>query len=915
MSWPRRLYRLLLKLYPAGFRIEFGAPLERQFLDDYGETRTRGERAVFWLRTLGDLVRSVPGQVVRECRADARSGRTPFQYGSAAMFELRHSLNRLRHAWGFTAFAVLTLAIGIGATTAVYSLAYALLFRVPDIRDVHRVVNIYHSNSRGAQHEMTLSWPDVRDLLAAQTVFEDVMAWSRFMDAISTPADFHMVNGELVSGNYFAFVGAQPIIGRALKEADDTPAAARVAVISESYWRRQFGADPSVAGRALTLKGQRFEIVGVMPTSFRGVDLPNVMPTNVWVPLRTASILMGEGPRTQMWSDRERRWVHLKGRLRTGETLASAQAELTAISESLNRTAPIGRDHLASATSPSRHRQFRAVMASDVHMHEAADALFVPLGKGILVCVGLALLVACTNLANLMVARSARARCETAVRAALGASRWRLLTPLALDSTILGVMGGAGGLALAWWLTRVLSQSIAIGGGFSIAIQSRLEPRVIVVALLSTLGSVIVFGILPAWRGTKVDVRQIIDAGASGVAPRWRGRRFLIIAQVAISATLLALGAVFARAAVADARHDPGFDLDRLVVAQIDFTLAPRVFPEGGSEVLDRVLSRFREDPHIESASVVSRLPVYFGSLRDGYPLVGAEPQSVAAGKPVDMSKVTNCLRGTPDLFRTLGIPFLEGRSFSDADMVAGAPPAVVSRSVAVRTYGTASVVGRTLYVGSQRHTVIGIVGETDSDVVGRRGRGWVYLPLQRDSLPSSAVVAARTRASQSRGWVSLPWLLRDVHAGMPIVEATTGRDIWNQQTLPNRVAADITLLLGAFTLVLTLIGLSGLLAYLVSTRRKEIGIRIALGATPARVLRMIILDGFLPVFIGSATGFVVGGLLSAAVAFVWLRETSLDITALACVPLVLWPAATFACYLPARTAVARDPSVSLRDT
>ncbi len=808
---------------------------------------------------------------------------------------------------------MLTLAIGIGATTAVYSLAYAVLFRAPNIRDVDRVVNIYHSNSTNSQSAMALSWPDVRDFRASQTVFEDVMEWSSFIDAISTPTQFQVVRGELVSGNYFAFVGAQPLIGRALQEADDTHATANVAVISESYWRRHFGADPSVVGHVLTLKGQPFEIVGVMPESFRGVDVPNIMPTNVWVPLRSASILIGDQA-SEVWSDRERRWIFLKGRLRPGEKLASAQAQLTVISESLNRTAPIGHDSTASAMSPSRHRQFRAVMAADVHVHETADAFAVPMSQGILIFVALALLVACTNLANLMFARGARTRREMALRVALGASRWRLLTPLALDSTILGVMGGAGGLALAWWLTRVLSQSIAVGRGLNIAIQPRLEPSVMVVALLSTLGSVIVFGIVPAWHGTNVDVRQIIDAGASGVAPRWRGRRVLIVAQVAISATLLTLGAVFARAAVADIWHDPGFALDRLVVAQIDFRLAPRAFPDGGAGVVNRVLSRLREHSHIESASAVSRLPIYFGSP-DGYLLVGTEPQSADAMKQGDGSKLTNGLRGTPDLFRTLGIQLLDGRSFSYADMAAEAPLAIVSRSVALRAYGTTSVVGRALYVGNQPHTIIGIAGDTDSDVIGKRDRGFVYLPLQRDSLRDSAIIAARTRESQPRAEVSFQSLLRGVHAGMPIVEVTTGRDILSRQTLLNRVAADITLLLGAFTLVLALVGLSGLLAYVVSLRRKEIGVRIALGASPARVLRMIIADGFVPVIIGSATGFVVGGLLSVAVGIVLFRESRPDIAALACVPLVLWPAATFACYLPARTAVVVDPSISLRDT
>jgi ABC-type antimicrobial peptide transport system permease subunit len=303
---------------------------------------------------------------------------------------------------------------------------------------------------------------------------------------------------------------------------------------------------------------------------------------------------------------------------------------------------------------------------------------------------------------------------------------------------------------------------------------------------------------------------------------------------------------------------------------------------------------------------------VYFGAS-EGYLIVGAEPQVVAKMSRGELAQYVNGLRGTPDLFQTLGVRLLNGRSFSEAEVVAQSPVAVVGRSIAMRTFGRTDVLGRTLFVGVVPHEVIGVAEDTDAGSIGKRDRGFVYLPFAVGA-KASAIIVARASEDPARIVDRLRAALRSVDPGMPIVEMTTGAGIVNQETLFNRVAADTTVLLGVFTLVLALVGLAGLLAYLVSSRRREIGVRMALGARPGQVVRMILLDGLRPVFIGSFAGLLAGGLLSFVLSTVLLRRAGLDVTSLFIVPLVLLPAAGLACYIPARVAARVDPYIALRD-
>jgi predicted permease len=836
---------------------------------------------------------------------------------------------RLLAAPLFTLFAVLTLTLGIGATTAIYAVAEAALFRPLDIRDVDRVANVYHHDPSRvtAGHQMALSWPDAQDIARQQTVFSDVLLWSRFNAPIVGDGSFTPLIGELVSGNYFSFAGVQPLLGRVLQPADDAAGGPCVVAISEALWRRAFGGNPGIAGEIITLGHETCLVVGVVPATFRGVDMPNVMPTAAWMPLALADRL-GSLRDAAGWQDRESRWVLMKGRLAPGRTFDEARTEILAIGAQLDAALPIGSADRRARGAPDSVRRFAVTAASDMHAHESVDRLAVPTAQAVLIAVALVLLVACTNLANLLLARSTRRRHEVAVRRALGATRVQVMTTLAVDSLVVAALGGAGGLLVAAWLATLLSGRIAIGNGLAITIDPALTPGVLAVALGATTASTIVFGLIPAWHTSRAGLRHLLDAQTGGSIARWRGRRWLIAAQVLVSTALLVPGALLLQQAIAKATRDPGFDLERLAAAQINYQLLDRLAPEDAEqpasvetrqrarmEQLSAVVRKLRATPGVAGATLVSRLPVYLGAsalVRIG----DAPPEPIDPEAPLPASalrRVASMTTGDAALFDTLGIRILAGAPFDEADVAARAPVAVVSQTTARVVFGAEAAVGRTLFVGDEPVTVVGVAGDTDWPSVGSRRYGAVYRPGGPDAR-STPVVAVRAAGDPTDMLRALRDALREADAELPVVEAVTGPEILARQTLFDRIGAQIVSLLGGFALALALTGLAGLLSYVVASRRREIGVRMALGADRRRILRLVIADGLRPVLAGGLLGLAAGAGLSYLVGAYYYRLPGIDWVGVMVVAALVAPAAAVACYLPARRAAESDPNTTLRE-
>jgi predicted permease len=563
-----------------------------------------------------------------------------------------------------------------------------------------------------------------------------------------------------------------------------------------------------------------------------------------------------------------------------------------------------------------------------MHAHESVDRIAVPTAQAVLVAVALVLLVACTNLANLLLARSARRRHEVAVRRALGATRAQVMATLAVDSLVVAALGGAGGLVAAAWLTTLLSGQIAIGNGLAIAIDPGLTPGVLGVALGATTAATVVFGLIPAWHTSGVGLRHLLDAQSGGSVARWRGRRWLIAAQVLVSTSLLVPGALLLQQAIAKATRDPGFDLDRIAAAQINYQLLDRMGSQDAEhpaaaetrhrarvEHLSAVVRGLRATPGVAGATLVSRLPVYLGGsalVRVG----DAPPEPIDPEAPVRASalrRVASATTGDAALFDTLGIRILAGAPFDEADVAARAPVAVISQTTARVVFGSEAAVGRTLFVGDDPVTVVGVAADTDWSSVGNRRYGAVYRPGGPDAR-STPVVAVRAAGDPTDTLRALRDALREADAELPLVEAVTGPEVLARQTLFDRIGARILSLLGGFALALALTGLGGLLSYVVASRRREIGVRLALGADRRRILRLVIADGVRPVFYGGALGLAAGAGLSYLVGAYFYRLPAIDWAGVAAVALLLATTAVLACYLPARRAAQTDPNVTLRE-
>ena len=824
-----------------------------------------------------------------------------------------HAWRRLRAAPVFTLFSVLTLALGIGATTAIYSVVYAAVLRPPDIPDVDRVANLYHRDPRrgGSGPMLWLSRPDYDDYRAAQTSFEFLAAWKRFRLPLASNGSAEMLMGEAVGGEYFSVVGVRPALGRVIQPADDAVEAPRVMVLSDALWRRWFAADPAIVGRAVKLGGETFEIVGVAPPTFRGVDMPNVLPTPVWIPMSAAPI---SGP--DEVTDRERHTVFAKGRLKPGRSMDEAQAEFRAIAQRLDLAYPIGTTLEARFRTPaSTSRPWFLMPAASVKMHESVDPLVRPLVATIMIAVGLVLLVACTNVANLVLARGAARRHETAVRLALGASRWRLIREQLVEAALVALGGCIAAFVVARSLmVRVLTAELPLAPGLSLQVAPEINVSVAAVALASTALALIVFGVVPAIHGSRGSVREAIASdGQNAPLPRWRGRRGLIACQVAVSAGLVSVAVLCAQQVIALARHDTGIDIDRLALARVNVQMERRDETHG-RWALEQMLDAARRLPGVESAALSSGFPIE----------LGARGGTVAVSQERLTGGFYDFMVSTPSVFATWGVEILQGRGFDDRDTASSEPVVVLTERLARGLFPQAAAVGRHIVLRWQRFvgepvlpiqtvTVIGVVGDTDAGSVGNRGGGYLYLPWSQHDQPVMTLTV-RTAGDPTALVDPLKRLVNRIDPDLPVLDAEAASALGGGRNLVLKVGAGAAGFLGWLALVLSMAGLYGVLSDVVLRRTRELGIRMALGADAPHLLRMVLQDGARPVLVGLGIGLGCGVILRVAFRPLFIRMLpAFDPLMIALVPVAFIAAALLAAYFPARRASRVDPNVALR--
>ncbi len=822
------------------------------------------------------------------------------------------ALRRLAKSPLFSVFSILTLALGIGITTTAYSILYGLLWRDPAVTEPSRLLAL----------QRPIAWADYRDLREQQTTFADVAARAEFSTALTARDSVELIRGEAVSGNYFQTLGLSAPLGRLLQAADDEAGAPAVVVLSAGLWRSHFGADPGIVGTSVRLARRVFEVVGVAPDRFSGTEVVTMRPVAAWITLeaaRTAAADLGS-PYTRGFNpaNRDAGWLAVLARLAPGRDRPDAEAETGAIARRLDASAPLRLPPGIGAVNtrePTRDWSLRPALDRS-RLAETTDV-----ARVILSVPALVLLVACTNLANLVLSRGLLRRREQSVQQALGASRWRLMRAPLVESAVVAVLGGIGGMLVTWALLRWTAGAFerTFGSVTSVRLEGRLEPQVLAATGVAMLLALAVSGILPALRLTRGNFQRFLSAEVTSGLIRWRGRSNLIALQVAVSVALFLLATLAVRTLPAMRQAPgPGRDLDRAAVVEVPFRWQLPDLHRMRLTVYS-VLDATSRTPDLRAAAVSGLMSP------KGVTVATSERPST----PLSPGDFAEMIVGTTGIFDVLDLPVVAGRPFDDRDLpgagavavinqalgkkLFGDPPAAVGREILIRDYsGRVSVALDNSDV--ETLTVVGVAMDSTLDRQGRP-ESVIYRPFAQAPDPDVAFVA-RSESLDASALVSvLRTALRRVDGDIAMRYSGGAQALFQTQAIAVSLATGVIAMLGAIALLLATAGLYGVLSHVVYHRTREIGVRMALGATAGRIVRLVVRDGVRPV----AEGLFIG--LGAAVVIRALLQSSFSqpISALdpiaALVPVIpLLIAAAVACYVPARRAARVDPNVALRE-
>jgi putative ABC transport system permease protein len=795
--------------------------------------------------------------------------------------ELRLVFRRLRRSPGFTAAAVLTLALGIGATSALFTLADAALLRPLPFPTADRLMLLWEAQPRAGKARERVSAANFLDWRREARAFDEMAAWTVWGFALTGEGEPEELNVVRVSANLFQLLGVSPALGRTFLPAEETTGRDRVVVLSHGFWAGRLGGDSAVIGRTLTLDGQPHEIVGVMPERFRFPDEGSVA---LWNPLAFDA--------SELTTRAERRF-NVIGRLAPGSTPAIARAELELVARRLAEAHPETNAGWSIAALPAAE----AVAAG------GRPALTLLLGT-----VALLLLLACANVAHLLLARTIDRERELSIRAALGGGRGRLLRLLVLECGAVAVLGALGGVALAIWVVPLV---YAIDPGLLPQWrQGTVDTRVVGVTAALLIPVVFVCGVLPALHSLRLGAAPAHGVGLTDGRERNRMRRALIVAEVALAAVLLAMAGLHLRSLVRLQQVDPGFDAERVLAATI-FLSGTRENPDAREiGFFTSLLERLAGQPGVHAAGAVTTLPMNPIGIEYDLPFSadGSPPASPAERQEVDFRVVAG------DYFSVLSVPVVRGRGFDATDREDGARVAMVNRTLAQRYFPNENPVGRRVWVGGRigEATIVGVVGDVRHRGLAARPRPELYVPFRQYPhggmtvvLRGSGAPAALTRTVKEAVYGLDP--------AQPISDLTTLPDLLRGSVAPQRFNL---LLLGGFAalaLVLAAVGVYGIVAYAVASRTREIGIRMALGAAGREIGRAVMGPALGPSVAGIAIGSAGAVLLGRALAPDLYDVSPHDPLTFGLVALILVGAAAVACAIPAHRAGRIDPVVALR--
>src|ERR1700681_689213 len=818
------------------------------------------------------------------------------------MQDLRYGLRMLRKNPGFTAVAVLSLALGIGANTTIFTVVNAILLNALPVRDLPRLVEMDTVDrkmlvTQARAEKLGMSFPNFQDYRRDNQAFTDLAAFMPTTVTWSGGAEPRELQGELVSADYFDVLGLRPAHGRFFMPDEDTkPNGNDVAVLSYSLWANKLGSDPGIVGKPLIFNARPYTVIGIAPRGFRGT-ITFFSSEQVWIPTSMKDQVLG-GKAKDFFNERRFLGVGTFGRLKPGLEMSAAEASLKTMALHLETEFPKDNSGRSVALSPLSDA---AVGVNDHKRIALAGAMMMGV-------VGLVLLIACVNLANLLLAQGARRQKEIALRAALGANRSRIVRQMLTESMLLSLAGGAVGLAVAYagrsilWSFRppFIDQS-----GIDLSLDSHV--------LLFTLGVAIltgfIFGLAPAVKASRPDLMDTLKAGGRGGTMGWRRdplRSLLVIGEMALALIALVGAGLFLHSMQNAQKTELGFESKNLLT--MNFDLGALHYEEGrGQQFFRAAIEKVKNSPGVASASVASNGPLAGGFARTVFP----EGRDEASGYRGTLTTVNDI---NPDYFETLRIPMLRGRLFTDGDRKETASVAIASEAMVKQFWPNENGLGKRFHFfgDTTLREIVGVVANSVVNEVGEDPQPIVFLPMTQDYVPA-ATLQVRTTGNPEGMVATTRAALQSLDPNLAITNVFTIEQIMSQALWAPRMGGFLLALFGGLALLLSAVGVYGVLSYSVNQQTREIGLRMALGAQRGDVMRLILGQGLRLTVLGLGLGILVAlGLMRVLVSLLF-DVRAYDPSTYTAVTLLLTGVAVLACYIPARRAMRVDPMVALR--
>jgi putative ABC transport system permease protein len=842
------------------------------------------------------------GMSTEEARRAARirlGGRTQLQETNRELHGLpaletffqdtRYAFRMLRKNLGFTAVAVLTMAVGIGANTAIFSVVYAMLLKPLPYSEPEQLLTLFEAQPQAGGKATGWSYANFAELREQNHIFSDMAASQQHQLTLTGRGEPSVVNTSVVTPELFSVFGQRPILGRPFYSEDGKAGAPAVVTLSENLWRGSFGADPNVIGSSINLDKRSFTIVGVMPAVFRFPIL--TASEQLWIPLV-------QDPLFGSWMDRRGgHWLQVTGRLKPGVSMTQAQAELDAIDARLAKEFPAENDGWTIGFVPLKQKIVGNVK----------PALLVLMGA-----VGLVLLIACANIANLLLTRATSRAREIAVRTTLGAGRSRIVRQLLSETLVLGLLGGLAGIALAYLGVRGLTALMPEDLPQVNAI--RVDNFVLGFALLLSAVASCAFGLAPALFVANSNLQSSLREGGarSGESGnRRRARSFLAAGEIALAMVLLVAAGLLLRSFSKLMAVNPGFDAQHVVQADISLPRFQYSMPQQWAAFSEELLMRLQSEPGMRDAAVVLPRPMTDGFINLGFDIVGNPPVSAGASRTADYVSVS------PDYFRVMEIPLLAGRLFDQHDVAASPRVSLISEAMARIYFPNQNPLGKQIVFGfppdiGAAREIVGVVGDVRDVALGQDPGAMMYVPYAQAPFWGANVVV-RSALSAASVASTIRRDVRQIDPDLPVTDVAMMKDTIDGTVAQPKFRTFLLGLFAAMALVLAATGIFGVISYSVSRRTNEIGIRVALGASRNTILRMVFGETLVLTCAGLVLGLPSALAASHLLGHLLFSVSANDPATIAAVAFTLALVAATAGYIPARRAMRVDPLVALR--